>query len=128
MKKTLESKKKQVIRALLKKLSHKNKDDMESSLNAHAVLVELIETEKTFALFMEEEAALVKEMMELALDPLNHFNQAHLLNLLLVVTKQIRPPRTLELFAPRDEEDEGEPIHFGGVTIPGHLVGFNPET
>lgn len=52
---------------------------MESSLNACSVLVELIETQKTFTLFMEDDARLVGEIIELALDPTNHFNQTYLL-------------------------------------------------
>jgi hypothetical protein len=75
MKSILETKKRLVVVELLKHLSHKNRDDLELSLNAQAVLVELIETEKTFALFLEKDAKLIGDIIKLALDPLNHFNQ-----------------------------------------------------
>lgn len=44
-----------VINELISKLSHKNRDDIESSLNAKSVLIDLIETEKTFELFLEND-------------------------------------------------------------------------
>ena len=60
MKDMLEKKKVMVIKELIKILSHINSKDQEASLNARAVLIELIETEKTFELFMMNEAELVK--------------------------------------------------------------------
>ena len=106
MKKILEIKKREVIQLLLKQLSHKNKDDLEVSLNAQSVLIELIETEKTFSLFFENDAKIIDEIIRLALDPLNHFNQPYLLNLLLIITKQIRQIGQVGLFAPKDEDEE----------------------
>ncbi len=46
-----------VVDNLIGTLSHRNRDDIEASLNAKAVLIDLIETEKTFELFMETIAA-----------------------------------------------------------------------
>ncbi len=48
MKTVLEEKKLLVIESLIHKLSHKNSDDIEVSLNAHSVLIEMIDTDKTF--------------------------------------------------------------------------------
>ena len=56
-------------------MSHKNRDDTEASLNAKTVLIDLIETEKTFEIFMENDAELVSNIVELAVDPSNQFNQ-----------------------------------------------------
>jgi hypothetical protein len=55
MKVILEGKKREVIKKLITQLSHKNRDDLEVSLNAHAVLIELIETEKTLGVFLEND-------------------------------------------------------------------------
>lgn len=59
MKSVLESKKQMVVQELIKKLSHRNYKDTEASLNAKAVLIDLIETEKTFELFMANKAKLI---------------------------------------------------------------------
>jgi hypothetical protein len=48
MKLLLEKKKRYVVKELIMALSHKNYKDCEASLNASAVLIELVETEKTF--------------------------------------------------------------------------------
>jgi len=74
MKTLLEQKKILVVSELIKTLSHKNRDDQEASLNARSVLIDLIETEKTFEIFMKNEAQLVSTMVELAADPSNQFN------------------------------------------------------
>lgn len=37
-----------VVKELLMTLSHKNRNDIEKALNASSVLIELIESEKTF--------------------------------------------------------------------------------
>lgn len=71
MKKLLEEKKIMVVKELIKTMSHKNRDDAEASLNARSVLIDLIETEKTFEIFMNNDAALVNQMVELASDPSN---------------------------------------------------------
>ena len=67
-----------VVKELIKTLSHKNRDDQEASLNARSVLIDLIETEKTFEIFMQNNADLVNQMVELAADPSNQFNQQYL--------------------------------------------------
>lgn len=59
MKTLLETKKIMVVKELIKTLSHKNRDDQEASLNARSVLIDLIETEKTFEIFMQNNADLV---------------------------------------------------------------------
>lgn len=79
MKTLLETKKIMVVKKLIKTLSHKNRDDQEASLNARSVLIDLIETEKTFEIFMQNNADLVNQMVELAADPSNQFNQQYLL-------------------------------------------------
>jgi hypothetical protein len=79
MKTLLETKKIMVVKELIKTLSHKNRDDQEASLNARSVLIDLIETEKTFEIFMQNNADLVNQMVELAADPSNQFNQQYLL-------------------------------------------------
>tara|TARA_B110000285_G_scaffold225451_1_gene283723 strand:- start:1592 stop:1750 length:159 start_codon:yes stop_codon:yes gene_type:complete len=52
---------------------------MESSLNAKSVLIDLIETEKTYELFLENNCEKIAKLFELALDPSNSFNQQYLL-------------------------------------------------
>jgi hypothetical protein len=79
MKKLLEEKKIMVVKELIKTMSHKNRDDTEASLNARSVLIDLIETEKTFEIFMNNDASLISQMVELASDPSNQFNQHYLL-------------------------------------------------
>ena len=79
MKTLLETKKIMVVKELIKTLSHKNRDDQEASLIARSVLIDLIETEKTFEIFMQNNADLVNQMVELAADPSNQFNQQYLL-------------------------------------------------
>jgi len=74
MKKLLEEKKIMVVKELIQTMSHKNRDDTEASLNARSVLIDLVETEKTFEIFMNNDAALVHQMVELASDPSNQFN------------------------------------------------------
>lgn len=63
MRNLLEQKKIMVVRELINILGHKNRDDMEASLNAKAVLIDLIETEKTFELFMNDNAAMISQMV-----------------------------------------------------------------
>jgi len=64
---------------LITSLSHKNRDNIEEALNASAVLIELIELEKTFEIFLDNKAELLGRIMELAADPSNKFNQQYLL-------------------------------------------------
>ena len=71
MKNLLEEKKIMVVNELIKTLGHKNQNDMEASLNAKAILIDLIETEKTFEIFMNNDAQMIATMVELAADPSN---------------------------------------------------------
>lgn len=79
MYKVLQEKKSMVVDGLLSILSYKNQDNLEDSLNATAILIELIEMEKTFELFMANDAEKVGSVMELAVDCFNQFNQRYLL-------------------------------------------------
>jgi len=64
-----------VINELINTLGHSNKTDLEASLNASEVLMDLVANEKTLDIFMEEDAKLIGEIMELAVDPMNCHNQ-----------------------------------------------------
>jgi hypothetical protein len=64
-----------VINELINTLGYSNKTDLEASLNASEVLMDLVANEKTLDIFMEEDAKLVGEIMELAVDPMNSHNQ-----------------------------------------------------
>jgi len=74
MLRTLNEKKLLVTQELISALGHKNRD-IEASLNACAVLIELVESEKTLEIFMEDEGRLVGHMFDLAVDPSNGPNQ-----------------------------------------------------
>lgn len=63
-----------VIDGLLGTLSYKNQNNMEDSINATEILIELIEIEKTFEIFMMNKAEKVGMIMELAVDCSNSFN------------------------------------------------------
>lgn len=105
MKKVLASKKLMVIDELIMTLSHKNRDDMEASLNAKSVLIDLIETEKTFELFIENDCAHVAKLIDLAIDPSNAFNQQYLLSILLIICKQLKPQnQSNNIFKDLDED------------------------
>jgi hypothetical protein len=107
MKKLLEEKKIMVVKELIKTMSHKNRDDTEASLNARSVLIDLIETEKTFEIFMNNDAALIAQIVELASDPSNQFNQHYLLQVLLVISKQLKPgSQSQNLFKDLDEDEQ----------------------
>jgi len=72
---TLKEKKVMVIESLINTLSHKNRTDIEASLNASEVLMDLVVNEKTLDLFMEDDARLIGDIIELAIDPMNSLNQ-----------------------------------------------------
>jgi len=72
--KVLQQKKLMVIDGLLGILSYKNQGDMEDSLNSMEILIELVEIEKTFDVFMMNKAEKVGTIMELAIDCSNSFN------------------------------------------------------
>ena len=74
MKKVLDSKKTMVLKQLINQMGYRNTNNMEASLNASSVLIELIEMEKTFELFWQDDAEIINSIVELAIDPLNSFN------------------------------------------------------
>lgn len=54
------------------------------------ILIEMVEVEKTFELFVGNDAGIVADIIELAVDPENEFNQQYLLSVLLSITKQLK--------------------------------------
>lgn len=79
-----------VVNGLINVLSYKNRENTEDSLNATAILIELVELEKTFEVFMANDAEKVGTIMELAVDCANGFNQQYLLQILMAITKQLK--------------------------------------
>jgi hypothetical protein len=103
----LNRKKREVVKQLIMAMSHSNRDDLEASLNASTVLIDLIEIEKQFEMFFENDGALVNLIIELAIDPTNSFNQPYLLAVLLAICKQLKPQSGANnLFKDLDEENE----------------------
>ena len=86
----LQEKKLMVVDGLLSALSHSNRNNFEDSLNATTILVELIEVEKTFEIFMANRAEKVGNIMELAIDCSNSFNQRYLLQILHTISGQLK--------------------------------------
>lgn len=87
MLKVLNGKKREVVKQLIMAMSHSNRDDLEASLNASTVLMDLIEVEKQFEMFFENDGSLANLIIELAIDPTNSFNQPYLLAVLLAICK-----------------------------------------
>lgn len=87
MYKVLQEKKHMVIDGLIGILSYRNRANLEDSLNATSILIEMVELEKTFEIFMLNRAEKVGTIMELAVDCSNSFNQPYLLQLLLAICK-----------------------------------------
>jgi len=107
MKKVLDSKKTMVLKQLINQMGYRNTNNMEASLNASSVLIELIEMEKTFELFWQDDAEIINSIVELAIDPLNSFNQQYLLHVLVAICKQLKPQSTAQnAFKNLDEDDE----------------------
>ena len=75
MHRVLEKKKQMVVTSLVRLLGFRNQDSLEDSLNAMYILIEMVEVEKTFELFMGNDAEIVGGIIELAVDPENEFNQ-----------------------------------------------------
>jgi len=86
----LQQKKVMVVDGLLSVLSHKNRSNVDDSINATEILIELVEIEKTFDIFMMNKADKVGTIMELAVDCSNSFNQRYLLQILHAVSKQLK--------------------------------------
>ena len=70
----LHEKKRHVVRELILTLGHRNREDLEASLNASTVLIDLIEMDKTFQIFLENDSEFIKQMVELAIDASNAIN------------------------------------------------------
>ena len=79
-----------VINELINELGHRNRD-IEKSLNASSVLLELVKYDKTRAIFFEEEGKMIEEMIDLAIDPSNGPNQKYLMLVILEIFKQYAP-------------------------------------
>lgn len=71
----LQEKKLMIVHHLIGILSYKNRGDLEDSLNATYILIEMVELEKTFEIFMRNDAEIVGTIIELAIDCSNSFNQ-----------------------------------------------------
>jgi hypothetical protein len=70
----LNNKKNMVVDELIKQLGHKNRDDIDTSLNACNILIDLAELDKTKELFFDRNADRIGKIIDLALDPQNYFN------------------------------------------------------
>lgn len=86
----LKEKKLMVVDGLLASLSHHNRNNLEDSLNAKTILIELVEVERTFELFMLNKAEKVGTIIELATDCSNSFNQHHLLQIIQAISSQLK--------------------------------------
>lgn len=76
---------------------------MEASLNAQDVLIELVETEKTLDIFLQDNGAFINQLMELAIDPSNSHNQPYLLKVLLKLAQSLKPNDNKNVFKDLDE-------------------------
>lgn len=103
---------------------------MEASLNASSVLIELVELEKTFEIFMDNNAELIGKIMELAVDPSNSFNQKYLLQILIVICKQLKPSaQGQNVFKDIEEENEGNSTNTSaaGITVSTFFSNFEKD-
>jgi len=69
------------------------------------VLVELIEIEKTFELFFANDCSYIRQIIQLAIDPSNEFNQKYLLQVLIQIVKNLKP-QNINIFKDLDEVEE----------------------
>ena len=97
-----------VVTSLIHLLGFRNRGSLEDSLNAMYILIEMVEVAKTFELFMVNDGEIVAEMVELAVDPENEFNQQYLLSVLLSITKQLKSLTDSSQNAFRDLDDDGQ--------------------
>ena len=104
----LQEKKESVLVKLVKNLSHINSSNIEDSLNSMSVLIELIEIERSFELFFDNNSAILRRIMELSIDPSNQFNQKYLLNVVLTICKNLKPQNNNNLFKDLDKEDDAD--------------------
>ena len=70
----LQRKKEFVVSSLIQLMNHRNRDSIEDSLNAMYILIEMVEVEKTFDIFMVNDGDKIGEIIELAVDCENEFN------------------------------------------------------
>ena len=105
--KVLRDKKHMVVNGLIGTLSYRNRGNMEDSLNATQILIELIELEKTFEIFMVNGAEKVGQIMELAVDCSNHHNQQYLLQILVCICKQLKSANEQSKYACQDLDEDG---------------------
>ena len=97
MYKILQEKKHMVIDNLIGVLGHRNQGSIEDSLNATQILIEMVELEKTFEIFMMNKAEKVGTIIELALDCSNAHNQQYLLQILVAIGKQVKQSKVVFL-------------------------------
>lgn len=96
-----------VINGLIGTLGYRNRGDIEDSLNSTQILIEMVELEKTFEIFMTNGAEKVGTIIELAVDCSNQFNQQYLLQVLMAICKQLKQSNdSSNVF--RDLDDEGQ--------------------
>ena len=107
MYKVLQEKKLMVIGSLIDVLGHRNRDDIEDSLNATQILIEMVELEKTFEIFMMDGAEKVGTIIELAVDCSNQHNQQYLLQILVAICKQLKQSNDSQNVF-RDLDEDGQ--------------------
>ena len=104
----LQQKKLMVVDGLLSSLSYQNGSNFEDSINATAILIELVEVERTFELFMLNKAEKTGEIIELATDCANSFNQHHLLSIIQAISNQLKQAHEQQNVFKDLEEDTQE--------------------
>ena len=107
MYKILQEKKHMVIDNLIGVLGHRNQGNIEDSLNATQILIEMVELEKTFEIFMMNKAEKVGTIIELALDCSNAHNQQYLLQILVAIGKQVKQSNESQTVF-RDLDEDGQ--------------------
>lgn len=107
MYKILQEKKHMVIDNLIGVLGHRNQGSIEDSLNATQILIEMVELEKTFEIFMMNKAEKVGTIIELALDCSNAHNQQYLLQILVAIGKQVKQSHESQTVF-RDLDEDGQ--------------------
>lgn len=87
----LSQKKKYVIEKLLDNLSLMHRGDEGLALSTQQVLIDLVELEKTLAIFYQDDGALLERLMNLISDSANSFNHKYLMQVLLTLAKNLKP-------------------------------------
>jgi hypothetical protein len=81
----LQEKKQEVIQYLISRLSSKN-TDIEQTLNAHTILLELTDNDATYGKLVEKENLI--PLIKAACDINNTLNQGYALNILINIIKE----------------------------------------